>query len=115
MQLLGELNPLNAKKKSTEIEALLEQYIPGVERMQTKLRKYDAAYKNLRAENAALKKKDDASRESVKHRLEVAQQLQEFEDLKRAVENVPPEVLQAYQQSSILTQKEVGAKNALGR
>ncbi|WP_300764982.1 plasmid recombination protein, partial [uncultured Oscillibacter sp.] len=115
LQLLGELNPLNAKKKSTEIEALLEQYIPGVERMQTKLRKYDAAYKNLRAENAALKKKDDASRESVKHRLEVAQQLQEFEDLKRAVENVPPEVLQAYQQSSILTQKEVGAKNALGR
>lgn len=115
LQLLGELNPLNAKKKSTEIEALLEQYIPGVERMQTKLRKYDAAYKNLRAENAALKKKDDASRESVKHRMEVAQQLQEFEDLKRAVENVPPEVLQAYQQSSILTQKEVGAKNALGR
>jgi len=62
-----------------------------------------------------LKKKDDTSRESVKHRLEVAQQLQEFEDLKRAVENVPPEVLQAYQQSSTLTQKEVGVKNALGR
>ena len=85
LQLLGEVNPLNAKKKSTEIEALLEQYIPGVERMQTKLRKYDAAYKDLQAENAALKKKDDTSRESVKHRLEVAQQLQEFEDLKRAV------------------------------
>ena len=115
LQLLGELNPLNAKKKSAEIETLLEQYIPGVERMQTKLRKYDAAYKDLRAENAALKKKDDASRESVKRRLEVAQQLQEFEDLKRAVENVPPEVLQAYQQSSTLIQKEVGAKNALGR
>ena len=115
LQLLGEVNPLNAKKKSAEIEALLEQYIPGVERMQTKLRKYDAAYKDLQAENAALKKKDDTSRESVKHRLEVAQQLQEFEDLKRAVENVPPEVLQAYQQSSTLTQKEVGAKNALGR
>lgn len=45
MKLLGEINPLNAKKKSAEIEALLEQYIPGVERMQTQMRKYDAAYK----------------------------------------------------------------------
>lgn len=56
MKLLGEVNPLNAKKKSAEIEALLEQYIPGVERMQTQMRKYDAAYKALRAENAGLKK-----------------------------------------------------------
>lgn len=57
MKLLGEVNPLNAKKKSAEIEALLEQYIPGVERMQTQMRKYDAAYKALRAENAGLKNK----------------------------------------------------------
>lgn len=100
LQLLGEVNPLNAKKKSAEIEALLEQYIPGVERMQTKLRKYDAAYKDLQAENAALKKKDDASRESVKRRLEVAQQLQGLDELRRVVENVPPEILEAYLQQT---------------
>ena len=52
MKLLGEVNPLNAKKKSAEIEALLEQYIPGVERMQTQMRKYDAAYKALQAEKS---------------------------------------------------------------
>jgi len=100
LHLLGEVNPLNAKKKSAEVEALLEEYLPGVERMQTKLRKYDAAYKDLKAENAALKKKEDASRESVKHRLEVAQQLQELDELRRAVENVPPEILEAYQQGT---------------
>ena len=115
LQLLGEVNPLNAKNKSAEIEALLEQYIPGVERMQTKLRKYDAAYKDLQAENAALKKKDGASRESVKRRLEVAQQLQELEDLKRAVENVPPEILEAYQQNTTFLQEEASKKNALDR
>ena len=97
LQLLGEVNPLNAKKKSTEIEALLEQYIPGVERMQTKLRKYDAAYKSLKAENAQLKKQADSSKESIKRRLEVSQQLQELEDLRRTVDNIPPEILQACQ------------------
>ena len=115
LQLLSEVNPLNAKKKSAEIEALLEQYIPGMERMQTQLRKYDAAYKSLRAENAELKKQVDSSKESIKRRLEVAQQLQELDELRRTVENIPPEILQAYQQSATLTQKEVASKNALDR
>jgi len=96
MKLLGEVNPLNAKKKSAEIEALLERYIPGVERMQTQMRKYDTAYKALRAENAELKKRVDSSKESVRRRLEVSQQLQELEDLRRTVDNIPPEILQAY-------------------
>ena len=97
MKLLGEINPLNAKKKSAEIEALLEQYIPGVERMQTQMRKYDAAYKALRAENAGLKKQVDSSRESIKRQLGVSQQLQELEELRQTVNNIPPEILQAYQ------------------
>lgn len=96
LKLLSEVNPLNAKKKSAEIEAVLEQYIPGVERMQTHMRKYDAAYKSLKAENAQLKKQADSSKESIKHRLEVSQQLQELEDLRRTVDNIPPEILQAY-------------------
>ena len=96
MKLLEEVNPLNAKKKSAEIEALLEQYIPGVEQMQTQMRKYDAAYKALRAENAGLKKQVDSSKESIKHRLEVSQKLQELEELRQTVNNIPPEILQAY-------------------
>ena len=96
MKLLAEVNPLNAKKKSAEIEALLEQYIPGVERMQTQMRKYNTAYKALRTENAELKKQVDSSKESVRYRLEVSQQLQELEDLRRTVDNIPPEILQAY-------------------
>ena len=97
MKLLGEINPLNAKKKSTEIEALLEQYIPGVERMQTQMMKYDTAYKALRAENAGLKKQVNSSKESIKRQLDVSQQLQELEELRRTVDNIPPEILQAYQ------------------
>lgn len=97
MKLLGEVNPLNAKKKSAEIEAVLEQYIPGVERMQTQMRKYDAAYKALQAENTGLKKQVNSSKESIKRQLEVSQQLQELEELRRTVDHIPPEILQAYQ------------------
>ena len=98
MKLLDEVNPLNAKKKSAEIETLLEQYIPGVERMQTQMRKYDAAYKALRAENAGLKKQVNSSKESIKRQLEVSQQLQELEELRRTIKNIPREVLDAYAQ-----------------
>ena len=62
-----------------------------------------------------MKKKENDSRESVKRRLEVAQQLQELEDLKRAVENVQPEILEAYQQNATLLQEEASKKNALDR
>lgn len=106
MKLLGEVNPLNAKKKSAEIEALLEQYIPDVERMQTQMRKYDAAYKALRAENAGLKKQVDSSKESIKHRLEVSQKLQELEELRQTVNNIPPEILQVYQNGRQIKQFE---------
>ena len=64
------------------------------------MRKYDAAFKSLRAENAGLKKQVDAGKESVKRRLEVAQQLQELDDLRRTVETIPPEILDAYTQHS---------------
>lgn len=87
----------NAKGKAAEIEALLEDYIPGVEKMQTKLKKYDGVYKELKAENAKLEKD---SRVSVKYRMDMAEQMQELEDLKKAVDHIPPEILQAYQSGS---------------
>lgn len=96
MSLLTEINPLNAKKKVAEIEALLDEYIPGVEQMKTKLKKYDAAYKTLKTENAELEKKLDDSKESTLKKLEISRKLQEYEELKKAVENIPPEILGAY-------------------
>ena len=64
------------------------------------MRKYDAAYKALRAENAGLKKQVNSSKESIKRQLEVSQQLQELEELRRTIKNIPQEVLDAYAQIS---------------
>ena len=53
-----------------------------------------------------MKKQVDSSKESIKRRLEVSQQLQELEELRRTVEHIPPEILQAYQ--SVPKAKEFG-------
>ena len=96
LALLSEVNPFNAGRKAREIETLLNKYIPGVEQMKTKLKKYDTAYKLLKAENAELEQKLDASKESIHKRLETAQKLQELESLRKTVEAIPPEILAAY-------------------
>ena len=99
LQLLGEINPLNSKRKAAEIEALLKSYIPGVEKMKTRLKKYGNAYKELQAENARLEAEIDSSKESVLRKLQIMQQLKELDTLRDLVENIPPEILQLYRKS----------------
>ena len=96
LALLADINPLNAKKRAAEIEALIEKYIPRVEKMRTQLKKYNSAYKELKAEVAALEKEVDASKESVIRRIETAQKLRELEELQKVVENIPKEILDTY-------------------
>ena len=96
MAILNDSNPFNKKVKAEELEALLDKYIPGVEVMRTKLKKYDKTYKELTAENAELEKKlSSASKESVRKKLEISQKLNELDELRRTVEVLPPEILQA--------------------
>ena len=56
MAILNDSNPFNKKAKAEELEALLDKYIPGVEVMRTKLKRYDKTYKELTEENAELEK-----------------------------------------------------------
>ena len=96
MAILNDSNPFNKKSKAKELEALLDKYIPGVEIMRTKLKKYDKTYKELTEENAELEKKlSSASKESVRKRLEISQKLNELDELRSTVEVLPPEILQA--------------------
>ena len=99
LQILGGINPLNAKRKAAEAEALLKSYIPGVEKMKTLLKKYNEAYKDLQAENARLEAQVDSSKESVRWKLQVMQQLKELDTLRDLVDNIPPEILHYYKQS----------------
>ena len=82
MAILNDTNPFNKKTKAEELAALLDKYIPGAEAMRTKLRKYDAAYRELTAENAALEKQlGAASKESVRKKLEISQKRSMLENV----------------------------------
>ena len=107
MAILNDTNPFNKKAKLDELEALLDKYIPGAEALRTKLKKYDAAYKALTAENAAMEKQLDASsKESVLKKLEINEKLRELDELHRMVDVLPPEILQAAKQMAAHKQQE---------
>ncbi len=94
LALVADTNLLNKKAKTEELEALLDKYIPGVGAMRTRLKKYDKAYRELSAENAALEKKlNTASRESVQKKLEIQRKLSELDELRRTVDSIPDEIL----------------------
>jgi len=96
LSLISEVNPLNKTRKSAEIEALLERYIPSVEKMRTQLKRYDSAFKTLKAEKAELEREVNASKESVVKRLELMQKLNDYEELRRTVKAIPPEIMREY-------------------
>ena len=97
MAILNDSNPFNKKSKVEELETLLDKYVPGVEAMRTKLKKYDKTYKELTAENAELEKElNSASRESIQKKLEIQRKLSELDELRRTVDSTPDAVIREY-------------------
>ena len=94
------MNPINAKSKSREIAALLDDYIPGVEELMTKLKKTSLAAREMRGEIADLKKAVNSSKTSALRQLELEKKVQELNDLQYMVESlqqtmdaIPKEIL----------------------
>lgn len=98
MELLTEVTPFNKGKKVAEIEKLLKRYIPGVEQMRTKLKKYDGAFKEMKQEKETLFKQMNDSKESTLTQLAALQKLRNYEVLRRTVDFVPTEILEAARQ-----------------
>ena len=106
-RLLSEITPLNAKKKSAEIEDILTDYIPSVEKLMTRIKKANSAVKDLKKEIAALEQELDGSKASVQRQLELAKKLQEFEALQQTVKDledeisaIPPDIRDKYNTKS---------------
>ena len=106
VQLLSEMNAINTKAKSKEIAALLEDYIPGVEELMTKLKKTSLAAREMRGEIADLKKTINSSKASTLRQLELEKKMQELDDLQHMMESlqqtmnaIPKEILDLYGKS----------------
>ena len=96
MQRLSEVTPLNAKKKSVEIEALLDKYIPAAEKMMNRMKKMKTACAEAKAELAQLEAEQDGRKESVLRHLELEQRIKELENAQKVMEAIPEEVLAQY-------------------
>ncbi len=102
LQILNETNPFNRKAKSEELDAILEKYVPSLEALKTKLKKYDKVYKELTAENAELEQKlDKASRQSILKKLEIERKLSELDELRKTVESIPDDILQKAKETTL--------------
>ncbi len=102
LQILNEANPFNKKAKAEELDTLLEKYIPSLEDLKTKLKKYDKVYKELTAENAELEKKlDNASRQSILKKLEIERKLSELDELRKTVESIPDDIICTYKDKNL--------------
>ena len=106
--MISEMNALNAKAKSKEIVALLDEYIPGVEELMTKLKKSSKAVKEMRGEIADLKKEVNSSKASTLRQLELEKKVQELDDLQHMVEAlqqtmdaIPAEIIAIYNEPKL--------------
>ena len=114
IHLLSEMKPLNAKTKSKEIAILLDEYIPGVEELMTKLKKTSKAAKEMRREITDLKKEVNSSKASTLRQLELEKKVQELDDLQHMVEvlqqtmdAIPAEILAMYKEPQITEKGEI--------
>ena len=101
--LLGSINPMNAKRVREEVLKILDEYIPGVAELMTKAKALKQAEKELKAEIAQLKKEADSSKPSVQRLLELEKKVQEQEELQRTISSlqqtltaIPPEIIAEY-------------------
>ena len=104
--MISEMNALNARAKSKEISALLDECIPGVEELMTKLKKTSKAAKEMCREITDLKKEVNSSKASTLRQLELEKKVQKLDDLQHMVEAlqqtmdaIPAEILAVYGKS----------------
>ena len=90
---IESIGVLNMKQGKTDAEDLIKKYMEDRANLLSKLAVYDETMRQIREENADLKKK---SRISVNERLEMGKRKQEYEQLKSLVLNIPPEILKMY-------------------
>ena len=101
---LESINILNAKTKAQEISRMLDVYIPGVEKMETELKKYKTifdAIEAIRKENGNLKQKVEAKEaKSIDEQLQYAKLKQDYAAAMELIQLLPKEILEAYKSSS---------------
>ncbi len=105
---ISDASFFNAKGKLDEVHALLDDYIPSMETMNTLMKRYKVAFTDTKQENAALHEENEdltrqleaATKVSVREQLQQAQIVREYEKARQLLERIPPEVIKTYTASA---------------
>ncbi|MBQ8945042.1 MAG: hypothetical protein IJ050_11200, partial [Clostridia bacterium] len=101
IEAIDGIGIMNMKQNKAEVEKLVEKYMTDRADLLSKLSVYDETMKQMRKENADLKKE---SKTSVTEKLEMKKRQKEFEELKSLVANIPHDILELYKSKSQETQ-----------
>ena len=108
-ELIVGINPLNKKARLDEIAGLLNKFLPAAEKLNTELKRYRTAFKELESENAELTKKNkaltDKSKESLLKRLQIAQLERDYAAAMDLLGRIPPEILSGVKNEQFLARK----------
>lgn len=94
---IDNIGVINMKQSKADAERLVKKYMEDRADLLSKLAVYDETMKQMRKENADLKKE---SKISVTEKLEMKKRQLEYEELKSLVSNIPPEILELYKGES---------------
>ena len=92
---------MNLKQSKADAEKMISKYMTDRADLLSKLAVYDETMKQMRKENADLKRE---SKISVTEKLEMKKRQQEYEELKQTVANIPPDIQELYKSKSHGTQ-----------
>ena len=92
---------MNLKQSKADAEKMISKYMTDRADLLSKLAVYDETMKQMRKENADLKKENKIS---VTEKLEMKKRQQEYEELKQTVANIPPEILELYKEELRIAQ-----------
>ena len=103
---LDGINPINAGKKRDEALALLKKFFPNMEDFEKQVRKYKREIKQLEADKTELKQKAEAAetkaeanaKTSLAKQMHEAQLQVNYNELRKFVDALPPEIRQMAQQ-----------------
>ena len=103
IEAIDGIGIMNMKQNKAEAEKLVEKYMTDRADLLKELSIRDETMQQQRKEIARLEKE---SKISVTEKLEMKKRQQEYEELKQAVANIPPDILELYKGESRNAQKE---------
>lgn len=99
-ELLSGITPFNAKSRAAEVSAMLDRFIPAIEKMDTEMKKFRKVISAAATENIKLKKENEKlaieAKGSTIEKLKGIKLQDDYAQARALLERIPPEILEQF-------------------